>query len=248
MADRKFLVGGNWKMNGNKKEIDGIVDFLKAGPLDPNAEVICGAPQCYIDYARQKLPANIGVAAQNSYKTAKGAFTGEISPAMIKDLGCEWVILGHSERRHIFGETDLLIAEKVLHALEAGLSVIACIGEKLDEREAGQTEAVVFRQTKAIADKIKSWDKVVLAYEPVWAIGTGKTATPEQAQEVHAKLRDWLKANVSEQVAKKTRIIYGGSVTADNAKDLVKGGDIDGFLVGGASLKPDFIKIVNAKV
>jgi triosephosphate isomerase len=167
---------------------------------------------------------------------------------MIKDLGCEWVILGHSERRHIFGESDELIADKVLHALDAGLSVIACIGEKLDEREAGNTEAVVFRQTKAIADKIKSWDKVVLAYEPVWAIGTGKTATPEQAQEVHAKLRDWLKANVSEQVAKKTRIIYGGSVTADNAKDLVKGGDIDGFLVGGASLKPDFIHIVNAKM
>lgn len=234
-------------MNGTKKEIDGIVDFLNNGPLDSSTEIVCGAPQCYVDYARQKLPPNIGVAAQNCYKTAKGAFTGEISPAMIKDLGCEWVILGHSERRNVFGESDELIADKCVHALESGLKIIACIGEKLDEREAGQTEAVVYRQTKAIADKIKSWENVVLAYEPVWAIGTGKTATPAQAQEVHAQLRDWLRKNVSEDVANKTRIQYGGSVTAANCKELAKCPDIDGFLVGGASLKPEFVEIVNAK-
>ncbi|CAG0920435.1 unnamed protein product [Notodromas monacha] len=248
MANRKFFVGGNWKMNGDKKGIDGIVEFLSAGPIDSSAEVVCGAPQCYLDYARQKLPANFGVAAQNCYKVSKGAFTGEISPAMIKDLGCEWVILGHSERRSIFGESDEIVADKCVHALEEGLSVIACIGEKLEERESGQTETVVFRQTKAIADKVKDWDKVVLAYEPVWAIGTGKTASPEQAQEVHVKLREWLKTNVSAAVAEKTRIIYGGSVTAGNCKDLVKGGDIDGFLVGGASLKPEFIQIINTKM
>nr|CAG4648835.1 EOG090X0BSC [Polyphemus pediculus] len=247
-SGRKFFVGGNWKMNGNKSEIDGIINFLTAGPLDPNTELVCGVPPCYLDYCRQKLPATIGVAAQNCYKVAKGAFTGEISPAMIKDVGATWVILGHSERRNVFGESDALIGEKVAHALSEGLNVIPCIGEKLEERESGKTEEVVFTQLKAIVDKIPAdkWDHVVIAYEPVWAIGTGKTASPQQAQEVHGKLRQWLADNVSAEVAKKTRIIYGGSVTADNCRELAKEGDIDGSLVGGASLKPDFIHIVNA--
>jgi len=244
---RKFCVGGNWKMNGDKKSISEIVDFLKKGPLDPNTEVIVGVPAIYLDYARNLLPRTINVSAQNCYKVPKGAFTGEISPAQIIDNGIDWVILGHSERRNVFGETDSLVAEKVQHALETGLNVIACIGEKLEEREAGQTEAVGFRQTKAIADKINDWSKVVLAYEPVWAIGTGKTATPQQAQEVHASLRKWLKENVSEKVANETRIIYGGSVTGANCKELAKEKDIDGFLVGGASLKPEFVDIVNAR-
>ncbi|KAK2586892.1 hypothetical protein KPH14_009829 [Odynerus spinipes] len=215
---RKFFVGGNWKMNGTKKEIDDIVAFLKAGPLDPNVDVVVGVPSIYLTYVKSILPSNVDISGQNAYKVAKGAFTGEISPAMLLDNGIPWVILGHSERRNIFGETDELVAEKVAHALEVGVKVIACIGEKLEEREAGKTEEVVFRQTKAIANKIKSWDNVVLAYEPVWAIGT-----------------------------ETIRIIYGGSVTAANAKDLAKEKDIDGFLVGGASLKPEFVQIVNAK-
>ncbi|MEQ2183808.1 hypothetical protein GOODEAATRI_001723, partial [Goodea atripinnis] len=161
--------------------------------------VVCGAPSIYLDFARSKLDAKFGVAAQNCYKVPKGAFTGEISPAMIKDCGVNWVILGHSERRHVFGESDELIGQKTAHALESGLGVIACIGEKLDEREGGITEKVVFAQTKVIADNVKDWSKVVLAYEPVWAIGTGKTASPQQ--EVHEKLRAWLKTNVSEAVA-----------------------------------------------
>lgn len=184
---------------------------------------------------------------QNAYKVASGAFTGEVSPALLKDVGATWVILGHSERRQIFGETDELIAEKVVHALEQGLKVIACIGETLQEREAGQTEAVVFRQTKALADAVKDWSNVVLAYEPVWAIGTGKTATPAQAQEVHAALRKWLADNISADVSASLRIQYGGSVTAANAKELASQPDIDGFLVGGASLKPEFVNIVNAR-
>ncbi|XP_054270478.1 triosephosphate isomerase [Macrosteles quadrilineatus] len=244
---RKFFVGGNWKMNGNKKGVDEIIDFLKKGPLDPNVEVVVGVPAIYLEYTKNNLPGNVTASAQNCYKVPSGAFTGEISPAMIKDVGVNWVIIGHSERRNVFGESDELVAEKVAHALEQGLSVIACIGEKLEEREAGQTEAVVYRQTQAIANKIKDWSKVVIAYEPVWAIGTGKTATPQQAQEVHLKLRQWLKNKVSDKVAEETRIIYGGSVTAGNAKELGKEGDIDGFLVGGASLKPDFVTIVNAK-
>jgi triosephosphate isomerase len=244
---RKFCVGGNWKMNGNKAEIAEICKGLTAGPLDPNTEVVVGCPSPYLSYARGLLPATIGVAGQNCYKVAKGAFTGEVSPAMLKDIGADWVIIGHSERRQIFGESDELIAEKTAHALAEGLKVIACIGETLQEREAGQTEAVVFRQTKALANAIKDWTNVVVAYEPVWAIGTGKTATPQQAQEVHAALRKWFTENVSAAVSASVRIQYGGSVTAANCKELASQPDIDGFLVGGASLKPEFIQIVNAK-
>lgn len=243
---RKFFVGGNWKMNGDKKTIDGIIQFLKKGPIDPEVEVVVGIPAIYLECTKKQLPPNVAASAQNCYKVAKGAFTGEISPAMIKDVGVEWVILGHSERRNVFCESDELTAEKVAHALEAGLKVIACIGEKLEEREACQTEAVVYRQTQAIACKIKDWSNVVIAYEPVWAIGTGKTATPQQAQEVHDKLRNWFKTKIGEPVAEKIRIIYGGSVTAANAKELAKEKDIDGFLVGGASLKPEFMEIINS--
>ncbi|XP_013790695.1 triosephosphate isomerase [Limulus polyphemus] len=247
MSNRKFFVGGNWKMNGSRSKIDDIVNFMVTGPLDVNTEVVVGCPSIYLDYSRKALPPTIGVAAQNCYKVASGAFTGEISPAMIKDVGVEWVILGHSERRNVFGENDQLVAEKVGHALAEGLKVIACVGELLEERESGKTEEVVFRQTKAIADKVSDWSKVVIAYEPVWAIGTGKTASPQQAQEVHAQLRKWLTDNVSADVASKTRLIYGGSVTAGNCKELAKESDVDGFLVGGASLKPDFVEIINAK-
>jgi len=233
-------------MNGDKAAIDGIISFMSSG-LSSDTEVVVGCPQCYLMYTREKMPSNIGVAAQNCYKAAKGAFTGEISPGMIKDLGCEWVILGHSERRNVFGESDELISAKVGHALAEGLKVIPCIGEKLEDREGGRTKAVVFKQMAALLPNIKDWTNVVVAYEPVWAIGTGKTASPEQAQEVHADLRQWLRDNVSAEVAENTRIIYGGSVTAGNAKELGAMGDIDGFLVGGASLKPDFVQIINAR-
>lgn len=166
---------------------------------------------------------------------------------MLKEVGADWVILGHSERRAIFGESDQLVAEKVAFALAEGMKVIACIGETLAEREAGQTEAVVFRQTQAIADVVKDWSNVVIAYEPVWAIGTGKTASPAQAQEVHAALRKWFTEKVSPEVSDSIRIQYGGSVTAANCRELASQPDIDGFLVGGASLKPEFVQIVNAR-
>jgi len=243
---RRFFVGGNWKMNGNKASIDTICDWMAKGPLDPSTEVVVGVPECYLMYARGKLPSNIGVAAQNCYKAEKGAFTGELSPSMIKDIGCKWVILGHSERRNVFGESDDLISQKVAFALNSGLSVIPCFGEKLEEREAGKTTEVCFQQLKAIVSGISDWSRVVLAYEPVWAIGTGKTATPEQAQEVHAAVRGWLATNVGSDIATSTRILYGGSVTAANCKDLAACPDIDGSLVGGASLKPDFVHIINA--
>ncbi|KAI0216874.1 Triosephosphate isomerase A [Lamellibrachia satsuma] len=248
MADqRTFFVGGNWKMNGNKSTNDGIIKFLNEKGINPKTEVVVSPPAIYLDYVRQKLDKKIGVAAQNCYKVESGAFTGDISPAMIKDVNCGWVILGHSERRHVFGESDTLIGEKVKHVLESGLSVIPCVGEKLEEREAKKTEEVIFTQMKAIADNVKDWSKVVIAYEPVWAIGTGKTATPEMAQEVHASLRKWLSEKVKPDVAKSVRILYGGSVNAKNCKELAKQPDIDGFLVGGASLKPEFIDIINAR-
>jgi len=223
------------------------VATLNAAPLNDNTDIIVSPPGCYLDYTKSLVSPKIHVAGQNSYKVAKGAFTGDLSPQMLLDVGADWVILGHSERRNVFGENDELIAEKVAFALESGLGVIACIGEKLEEREAGRTEEVVFKQMEVIAAKVKSWDKVVLAYEPVWAIGTGKTASPEQAQEVHAQLRKWLKEKVSEAVANSVRIIYGGSVTGSTCRELAKAADIDGFLVGGASLKPEFIEIINAR-
>lgn len=234
-------------MNGTRQSIDGIVQFLTAGPLSQDAEVVVAPPSLYVRYVREKLPATVGVAGQNCYKAEKGAFTGEISPQMLTDVGAGWVILGHSERRNVFGEKDELIGEKVGFALASGLKVVACIGELLSEREAGKTEEVVARQLSAIASNVKDWDSIVVAYEPVWAIGTGKTASPQQAEEVHQFLRKWLTDNVSAGVAESTRIIYGGSVNAGNCKDLASQPNVDGFLVGGASLKPDFVQIVNAR-
>ncbi|KAH7957181.1 hypothetical protein HPB52_015897 [Rhipicephalus sanguineus] len=221
MAARRFCVGGNWKMHGSKNMIRDICNTLKGASLDPNTE--------------------------NCYKVEQGAFTGEISPGMIKDCGGQWVILGHSERRHIFKEDDVLIGEKIKHALESGLGVIACIGELLEDREANRTEDVLFRQMKYVASNVKDWTKVIIAYEPVWAIGTGKTATPDQAEEVHSKVRNWLSSNVSPDVAAKVRIQYGGSVNAGNCRELGRKPDIDGFLVGGASLKPEFVEIINCR-
>jgi len=233
-------------MNGDKQSIDGIANFLQTGPLNDNTDIVVAPPACYLQYSKDKLPAKVQVAAQNCYTEASGAFTGELSPLMIKDVGGTWVITGHSERRHVMGESDEFVAQKTRFALDKGLGVIPCIGEKLEEREADKTMEVVSRQMKAIADQVQDWSKVVLAYEPVWAIGTGKTASPEQAQEVHEQIRTWLSTNVSPAVAQSTRIIYGGSVKGSNAKELAKKPDIDGFLVGGASLKPEFVEIINS--
>lgn len=237
-------------MNGTKASIDEIIAFLNKGGLNPNTEVVVSPPAVYLSYVRERLNAQIGVAAQNCCKVEKGAFTGETSTAMIKDVGCEWVILGHSERRHVFNESNELIGEKVGFALSSGLKLIPCVGEKLDEREANRTDEVCFSQMQAIAKNVKDvadWQRIVIAYEPVWAIGTGKVATPAQAQETHKSIRQWLAKNVNADVAKSVRILYGGSVTAGNCKELAQQPDVDGFLVGGASLKPEFINIIDAR-
>merc|ERR1719382_1362795 len=185
------------------------------------------------------------VSSQNCSKTGSGAFTGEWTAESLVDLGMAWTLIGHSERRAKYGETDADTAEKVAKCQEAGVNVIFCIGEQLEEREAGKTDEVNKRQLGAVIPKIKDWSKIVIAYEPVWAIGTGKVATPAQAQETQAAIRAFLKEAVSAEVAEKVRIQYGGSVTPDNCAELMSQPDIDGFLVGGASLKPTFSDIIS---
>ncbi|CAN0854190.1 Triosephosphate isomerase, cytosolic [Linum grandiflorum] len=245
---RKFFVGGNWKCNGTSEEVKKIVTLLNEAevPSEDVVEVVVSPPYVFLPVVKGLLRPDFKVAAQNCWVRKGGAFTGEISAEMLVNLDIPWVVLGHSERRALLNESDEFVGDKVAYALSQGLKVIACIGETLEQRESGSTLAVVSAQTKAIADKIKSWDNVVLAYEPVWAIGTGKVASPAQAQEVHAALRKWLTENVSAEVAQSTRIIYGGSVNGGNCKELAGQADVDGFLVGGASLKPEFIDIIKA--
>eukprot|EP00897_Mesotaenium_endlicherianum_P008519 jgi/Mesen1/7696/ME000405S06999 len=243
----KFFVGGNWKCNGTKDSIAELVESLNNEKIEDGVDVVVAPPFVYFDQVTRTLSNGIQVAAQNCWTGKGGAFTGEISAEMIGDLGGQWVILGHSERRHILKETNEFIGTKATYALEQNLKVIGCVGELLEEREADKTTEVVFEQLRAFADHITNWENVVIAYEPVWAIGTGKVASPEQAQEVHAAIRKWLADNVSSDVSSKTRIIYGGSVNGKNSSELAKQEDIDGFLVGGASLKgPEFATICNS--
>lgn len=248
---RTFFVGGNWKCNGTTSSISSLCASWNESTTNGTkydgkpVEIVIAPPALYALSTKDLLPSNFVVSLQNCY-AATGAYTGEIAGDMIADTNIEWVILGHSERRTIFKESDETVAEKTAYALDKGISVIACIGELLEEREAGKTMEVNERQLSAIAAKVTDWSKVVIAYEPVWAIGTGKVATPEQAQEVHAALRSWLSKNISADVAESTRIIYGGSVKPKNANDLATQKDIDGFLVGGASLKPDFIDVIDS--
>ncbi|KAK3213698.1 hypothetical protein GRF29_28g706838 [Pseudopithomyces chartarum] len=243
---RQFFIGGNFKMNGSIKSITEIIDNLNKAKLDENAEVVIAPPSLYLLLAREHLRKGIEVAAQNVFDKPNGAFTGEISAQQLKESGITWTLIGHSERRVILQEDDAFVASKTKAAIDGGLGVILCCGESLEQREAGKTIEVVTTQLKAVADKVKDWSKIVIAYEPIWAIGTGKVATTEQAQEVHAAIREWLKKEVSAEAADKTRILYGGSVTEKNSPELAKQADIDGFLVGGASLKPAFVDIINS--
>ncbi|KAI1763088.1 Triosephosphate isomerase [Hypoxylon sp. FL1150] len=244
---RKFFVGGNFKMNGTISSVKEIVENLNKAQLDPNVETVIAPPAVYLLLVREHAKKEIGVAAQNVYDKPNGAFTGEISVSQLKDSGIDWVILGHSERRTILAESDQTVASKTKFATENGVSVIWCCGESLEQREAGKTLEVIAAQLSALKAQISDWSKIVIAYEPIWAIGTGKVATTEQAQEVHASIRAWLAKEVSQIVADETRILYGGSVSEKNCKDLSKEKDIDGFLVGGASLKPAFVDIINCK-
>ncbi|GAA5879897.1 hypothetical protein JCM16303_004389 [Sporobolomyces ruberrimus] len=243
---RKVCIGGNFKMNGDLATLTKLVTQFNETNFDVEAaDVIIAPPALYIIPLLEHVKKGIKVAAQNAHQLESGAYTGEISLAQLKDVGLEWVVLGHSERRTLFHETDSLIAEKTQAALKQNVKVIFCIGETLEEREGGKTNEVVSRQVEALAKVIdeKDWKDVVVAYEPVWAIGV---ATPDQAQDTHKVIRDFLAKRVSQKVADETRIIYGGSVAAKNAKELCLCPDIDGALVGGASLKPEFADIITS--
>ncbi|GAV90687.1 TIM domain-containing protein/MBD domain-containing protein [Cephalotus follicularis] len=234
--------------NGSTEEVKKIVKTLNEAevPSEDVVEVVVSPPFVFLPLVKSLLRPDFHVAAQNCWVRKGGAYTGEISAEMLVNLDIPWVILGHSERRALLNESNEFVGDKVAYALSRGLKVIACIGETLEQRESGSTLAVVAAQTKAIADQVSNWANVVLAYEPVWAIGTGKVASPAQAQEVHSELRKWLHDNVGTEVAASTRIIYGGSVNGANCKELAAKPDVDGFLVGGASLKPEFVDIIKS--
>ena len=248
---RRCFVAGNWKMNLTLAESRALAARLRDGLADVSAaEIGVCPPFVYLHPVCEVLKnSNIGVGAQNMYHEGSGAFTGEVSGGMLTDIGCKYVILGHSERRHVIGETDEAINAKLKAALASGLTPILCVGEELDDREAGITESVVRTQvTKGLADlTADDLASLVIAYEPVWAIGTGRTATPGQANEVHVFVRGLLGELYSNDFAANVRVQYGGSVKPENAGDLLSQSDIDGALVGGASLKPEpFAAIVQA--
>ncbi|WP_417214999.1 triose-phosphate isomerase [Alcanivorax sp.] len=243
---RTPLVAGNWKMNGGQSLVASMAAAL--ADYQGAADVVVCPPFPYLVSAREQLPEAIGLGAQNVSDQADGAFTGEVSASMLAETGCGYVIIGHSERRALYAESDAQIADKFAQVQAAGLIPVLCVGETLAEREADNTEAVVCGQLQAVIDAvgIAAFAKAVVAYEPVWAIGTGKTASPEQAQAVHACLRQSLAEN-DPDIAQSLRLLYGGSVKADNAALLFAQSDIDGGLIGGASLTADsFIAICQA--
>ena len=248
---RTPLIAGNWKMNAGGAEACVLAaNVAKLTAEMSGVEMLVAPPFTALAAVAHELmgaPRKVHLAAQNMHFEASGAFTGEVSAAMLKESGVEWVILGHSERRHIFGETDTMIAKKVIAAMREGIRPIACVGETLEEREAGQTLKVVERQVLAFRGAFAEKPGFgVIAYEPVWAIGTGKVAKAEDAQEVHAAIRRLLAAS-DDELAQQTRILYGGSVKGDNALGLLGQEDIDGALVGGASLDAaGFAKIAAA--
>ena len=247
---RQKLVAGNWKMNGSLAENEALLDGVVAGTREFPG-VVCCAPYPYLFQLQKRLQGtHVAWGAQNLSQYERGAYTGEVSAAMLKDFGCSYVIIGHSERRAIFGETSMTVAEKFKAAQDAGLVPILCVGETLSEREAGSTFAAIGEQLDAVAGFVgaAALENAVLAYEPVWAIGTGKTATPQQAQDVHRHLRERI-ALMDAEVAGKVRILYGGSVKSSNAAELFAMPDIDGGLIGGASLvASDFCDICRAAV
>ena len=242
---RPTLIAGNWKMNGSLESVIELVEGIKAGQAGNVKLVIC-PPAVYLMKVGGMLDGtDIGLGAQNVCDAQAGAFTGEISATMLKECGCEYAIVGHSERRALYHESDALVANRFAMAVASGITPILCVGESLEEREQGVTEAVVARQLDAVIEQqgIEALTQSVIAYEPVWAIGTGQVATPGQAQAVHQFVRQKLAA-LDQQVADKIQILYGGSMNTTNAGDLLSKPDIDGGLIGGASLKAaDFLAI-----
>ncbi|QBE65200.1 triose-phosphate isomerase [Pseudoduganella lutea] len=246
---RRKLVIGNWKMNGSLAANSVLLRGIAEGHVEGNVDLAVCAPAPYLAQCQAALTGSpVAWGAQDVSAYAAGAYTGETAASMLQEFGCRYVIVGHSERRAYHHESNELVAQKALAALNAGLTPVVCVGETLEEREAGRTNVVVCAQLQAVLDVLENpaLEKIVLAYEPVWAIGTGKTATPALAQEVHAALRKQV-ADRSATAAAQLQILYGGSMKPENAKDLMAQQDIDGGLIGGASLKaPDFLAIAKA--
>ena len=246
----KYVIAGNWKMNKTPAEATALIEAIKPLVKDATCDVVVGVPFIDLPAALEATKgSNIGVAAQNCYWEKSGAFTGEISADMLRELGVGYVILGHSERRTYFGDTDATVAKRVRGALDAGLTALLCVGEYLEQREQGITAEICAMQTKIALEGVSKDElsRVIIAYEPVWAIGTGKTATAEQANEVCAQIREVLTGLYDAEAAKGVTIQYGGSMNAGNAAQLLAMSDVDGGLIGGASLKAeDFATIVAA--
>lgn len=250
---RRYLIAGNWKMNTTRESGVALAKAIAEGSKGSDSvDVLVCPPFPYlIPVADAVEGTSVKVGSQNCYFEDEGAFTGETSVAMVKDAGATSVILGHSERRHVLNETNEDINKKVAKTLAGGLQAVLCVGELLEEREANKTEAVLDEQMEGGLNDVTADDmaNVVIAYEPVWAIGTGKTASPEQAEAAHAHLRKWLESRFSKEVADATRILYGGSVKPANAEELLSQPNVDGALVGGASLTPEnFVPIIEAGV
>lgn len=249
-ALRRTVIAGNWKMNETPAEAKKLVDDIKPLVADAKCDVVVCVP--YVDLVtvlEETRGSNIKVGAENCHWAEKGAFTGEVSAPMLRSMGVEYVIIGHSERRQYFGETDATVNMRVKAALANGLKVIICVGEHLEDRERGVTCELVAMQTKIALNGVSAEDmkNVIIAYEPVWAIGTGKTATAAQANEVNHAIRETITALYGKEIADATTIQYGGSMNAGNAAELLAQPDVDGGLIGGASLKPaDFAAIVQA--
>ena len=248
---RRYFIAGNWKMNNTAAKAVELINGINAQIAGETSVDVAVCPTFTALDASSKALAgsNVKLGAQNMYTKASGAYTGEISAEMLKEFNCTYVILGHSERREYFKETDAFINEKVKAVLENGMKPILCVGEKLEEREAGNTIAVVSKQTSEGMAGLSAEDaqKVVIAYEPVWALGTGKTATPALAQEVHAEIRKVLADLFGAEASENIQILYGGSMKPENADDLLKEKDIDGGLIGGAALKADsFVALVKS--
>ena len=245
---RTPFVAGNWKMNTTKAAAVELAAAVARGAPKSGVDVGVAPPFVYLDAVGQVIAGTtILLGAQDVYVEVFGAFTGEISTAMLKDLGVTFVLAGHSERRHVLHEPPALVAKKAHAVYQAGLTVVHCVGEKLEERDAGKTLEVVQAQIQELSTLMQDPRRVVIAYEPVWAIGTGRNATDEQAQEVHAYIRGFISARWNQDFADRVRIIYGGSMKPENARGLLHQPDVDGGLVGGASLRADsFLAIVNA--
>ncbi len=246
---KRYMIAGNWKMNMLRVEASELTQNILTGvaDLEDNLDIVLAPPYTSLDIVKEIIAnTDIKLAAQDVFWEDRGAYTGEISPAMLIDAGCDWTIVGHSERRSILGETDAIVRKKINASLEDGMAVIVCVGETLEQREHGHTIDIVTAQVESAISNLELEDltRLVIAYEPIWAIGTGKNATPEQAEQVHATIRE-ITGNIFSQDSENIRIIYGGSVNLENIRELINMENIDGALIGGAGLDADsFVSIV----